>query len=277
MLAVVSVLRISLVAVPALRRVEPARTSGPGDGAMTIVCRRCRPARRAAARCAEDPWADPGLQATRIVAAPRDPAAASAARTNRPGRRAGVVLGTLARAEYCAPAAGHDGLHEPGPRAERRRALRRLHDAQPPAGAGADEEEPATAGQRRHDALDGGGDRRRHAADRSHRGAVLAIHQAGDGVGVEAVERARARVDPLGGEPIVPNARRHGAHGSTVCATLADGAARPVRPRGPPPSPAASAGWVSLRAARPPGLGGRAAAARRGAAGRGAGGPPGRP
>src|SRR5207245_39814 len=45
MLAVVSVLRISLVAVPALRRVEPARTSGPGAGAMItfavfLVCRR---------------------------------------------------------------------------------------------------------------------------------------------------------------------------------------------------------------------------------------------
>src|SRR5438093_1532995 len=45
MLAVVSVLRISLVAVPALSRVEPARTSGPGAGAMItfavfLVCRR---------------------------------------------------------------------------------------------------------------------------------------------------------------------------------------------------------------------------------------------
>src|SRR2546430_2131769 len=55
MLAVVSVLRTSFVAVPAFSRVEPARTSGPVAGAMT------RPRRRA-------PWA---LQATRIVAAPR--------------------------------------------------------------------------------------------------------------------------------------------------------------------------------------------------------------
>src|SRR5207249_11825627 len=34
MAAVVSVLRTSLVAVPALSRVEPASTSGPGAGAM---------------------------------------------------------------------------------------------------------------------------------------------------------------------------------------------------------------------------------------------------
>src|SRR5437667_417262 len=45
MLAVVSVWRISLLAVPALSRVEPARTSGPGAGAMItfavfLVCRR---------------------------------------------------------------------------------------------------------------------------------------------------------------------------------------------------------------------------------------------
>src|SRR5207245_11099269 len=60
MLAVVSVLSTSLVAVPALSRVEPARTSGPGAGAMTTFALTPRarlhvtitvraPARRAAA------------------------------------------------------------------------------------------------------------------------------------------------------------------------------------------------------------------------------------
>src|SRR2546429_46103 len=39
MLAVVSVLRTSLVAVPALSRVEPASTSGPGAGATSTSAR----------------------------------------------------------------------------------------------------------------------------------------------------------------------------------------------------------------------------------------------
>ena len=60
MLAVVSVLRTSFVAVPAFRRVEPASTSGPGASAMTT-----RPRRRSAV----------GVHATRMVAAPRARAA----------------------------------------------------------------------------------------------------------------------------------------------------------------------------------------------------------
>src|SRR5947207_12777067 len=68
MLAVVSVLRTSLVAVPALSRVEPASTSGPVAGATTTSAR--------------EPRAVVGLHATSTVRAPRRRAAASAARTN---------------------------------------------------------------------------------------------------------------------------------------------------------------------------------------------------
>src|SRR5260370_1367735 len=73
MLAVVSVLRTSFVAVPALSRVEPARTSGPVAGAMTTVAPDARPARR------RRTW---GLHATSTVAAPRRRASASASATN---------------------------------------------------------------------------------------------------------------------------------------------------------------------------------------------------
>src|SRR2546430_2510929 len=105
MLAVVSVLRISLVAVPALRRVEPARTSGPGAGAMItfavfLVCRRdafagppapdgllkralaglhdtstvFAPARRAAARAPCTNGVTPLAETPTTTSAPRTPA-----------------------------------------------------------------------------------------------------------------------------------------------------------------------------------------------------------
>src|SRR2546428_523236 len=57
MVAVVRVLRTSFVAVPALSRVEPASTSGPGAGAMTTSARASR--------------VGGGLQATSTVRAPR--------------------------------------------------------------------------------------------------------------------------------------------------------------------------------------------------------------
>src|SRR5207247_1459518 len=156
MLAVVSVLRISLVAVPALSRVEPARTSGPGAGAMItfavfLVCRR-------------DAFAGPpapdglpkraraGLHDTSTVFAPARRAAARAPCTN------GVT-----------PLA----------------------------------ETPSTT-----------------SPARAHRARVLAIHQRRDAAGVETVEARARAVGPLGGEPLVAEAARHGAHGITGCATI---------------------------------------------------------
>src|SRR5207245_2742936 len=73
MVAVVRVLRTSFVAVPALSRVEPASTSGPGAGAMTTSARASR--------------VGGGLQATSTVRAPRagtdeEEAPASAQRRN---------------------------------------------------------------------------------------------------------------------------------------------------------------------------------------------------
>ncbi len=67
MAAVVIALSTALVADPALRRVEPVRTSGPVAIAMTMSAAFPRPARR--------------TQVTSTVRAPRSRAVASAPRT----------------------------------------------------------------------------------------------------------------------------------------------------------------------------------------------------
>src|SRR5262249_57729482 len=82
MLAVVSVLSTSLVAVPALSRVDPASTSGPGAGAITtsiqvFVRRRDAPAPEGLPR-----GRPAALQVTSTVFAPRPRAAVNAPRTN---------------------------------------------------------------------------------------------------------------------------------------------------------------------------------------------------
>src|SRR5262245_2814602 len=82
MLAVVSVLRTSLVAVPALSRVEPARTSGPGAGEMTTSIEpRARSAEDWRLREGRRDEAPVELHVTSTVLAPARRAAASAALT----------------------------------------------------------------------------------------------------------------------------------------------------------------------------------------------------
>src|SRR5262245_42145223 len=138
MLAVVSVLSTSLVAVPALRRVDPATTSGPGSSA-TVIVPRGTPSR--AAR---------GLHATSTVAAPARRAAASAPRTN--GVTALAETPTTASPSRTrartARAARHDRLDQSRRSAEGRRALCSLEHAEPSARAGADEKEAAAMRQR---------------------------------------------------------------------------------------------------------------------------------
>src|SRR5215471_10499889 len=82
MLAVVSVLRTSLVAVPAFSRVDPARTSGPGAGEITTSALRPRRGDRSRALDARGDDARRELHVTSTVLAPTPGAAASAARTN---------------------------------------------------------------------------------------------------------------------------------------------------------------------------------------------------
>src|SRR5438874_2369351 len=224
MLAVVSVLSTSLVAVPALSRVEPARTSGPGAGAMTTFALTPRarlhvtitvraPARRAAASPPRTSGVTPRADTPPTTSPAR-------ARPHGAGARIRVVLGPLARAEDGGAAAGHDPLHAARRRAERRRALRGLEHTEPAAGAGADEDQPAAGGEGGDDQIDGGGDLTRDAPDRAHGARVLAIHQRGDAAGVEKVQARGRAVGALGGEPLIAEAARHGAHGITGCATI---------------------------------------------------------
>src|SRR3989442_986406 len=138
MVAVVRVLRTSFVAVPALSRVEPASTSGPGAGAMTTSARASR--------------VGGGLQATSTVRAPRRRAVASAARTNgvtplaetptttSPGRtRAAPARWRAARSEFAKASRSHAttiwrDAHRPiRPRGPRPRAART--PPRPPRGA----------------------------------------------------------------------------------------------------------------------------------------------
>src|SRR5262249_6405846 len=83
MLAVVSVFRTSLVAVPAFSRVDPVRTSGPGAGEI-MTSTALRPRRGDASR-ALDARGDGSrleLHVTSTVLAPTPRAAASALFTN---------------------------------------------------------------------------------------------------------------------------------------------------------------------------------------------------
>src|SRR4249919_2100775 len=110
--AVVSMFSTILVAVPALRRVEPAMTSGPTAGAMVRSTKVC------SSVC--------GSQVTKTTREPACRPRVSAPRT-----------------EDRVLAAGHDGLDEEGIGAEGGRHLRRFEHAEPPARAGADEHHPA--------------------------------------------------------------------------------------------------------------------------------------
>src|SRR5437660_5252647 len=126
MLAVVSVLSTSLVAVPALSRVEPARTSGPGVGAMTTFALTPRarlhvtitvraPARRAAA-------SPPRTNGVTPLA--DTPTTTSPARARPHGARARTraALAPPARAQDGGAPAAPDPLRAPLRRAARRRA-----------------------------------------------------------------------------------------------------------------------------------------------------------
>ena len=160
--AVVSMLRTSLVAVPALSRVEPAMTSGPTAGAIVRSTNVCSSVR--------------GSHVTKMIFAlglARARQAAAHVRRHAAGRHADddvllrrlepldraravlvAVLGAFLRVEERVLAAGHDGLNRVGVGAERRRHLRRLDDAEPSAGAGADEDDAAALAQRLDDDVD---------------------------------------------------------------------------------------------------------------------------
>ena len=145
--AVVSMLRTSFVALAAFSRVDPAMTSGPTPSAMVRSTNVCSSA--------------PGSQVTKMMRAPAFRAAASPPRTNgviplaetptktsrlvgpqprdRPGPRVVAVLRALAGLEPRRLAAGHDALHELRRRAEGGGHFGGFEHAEAAAGARADE------------------------------------------------------------------------------------------------------------------------------------------
>src|SRR3990172_8947210 len=134
MAAVVIAFSTALVAEPALRRVEPVRTSGPVGTTTVTSASLARPG--------------PGVQVRRTVAAPRARAARSAAAEPRPFAPAaiGAVLRALVGAEDGLAPSRHHRADALGVGAKGRGALRRLQDAQAAGGAGAEEDDVAAAG-----------------------------------------------------------------------------------------------------------------------------------
>ncbi len=107
---VVSVLRTSLVAVPAFMRVEPARTSGPGTGLMTTSAR--------------SNFRASGAQVTKIVAAPTCLARSIAPRTNGASPQAEIPTTTsrglsLLRSSARAPASASSSAPSTARRSDR--------------------------------------------------------------------------------------------------------------------------------------------------------------
>ena len=161
-------LSTSFCAVPAFRRVDPATTSGPTSGVMAISTARAS--------------SESGVQLIPTVTAPMRRASATAPSTYgvRPlaamptstsrgaepvGRQVAdadgrIVFGGFGRAAEGRFAARDDALHHVRRHAEGGRTFRGIQHAQPPAGAGADVEEPSAALEGRddgiHRARDGG-------------------------------------------------------------------------------------------------------------------------
>ena len=215
--AVVSMLRTILVAVPALRRVEPAMTSGPTAGAIVRSTNVCSSVR--------------GSQVTKMIFEPARRARVSAPRTNgvmpladtpmttsflvglqavdRARAFFVVVLDAFLGVQERVLAAGHDRLHQIRAGAEGRRHLRRLEDAEPAAGAGADEDDAAALAQRLRDDVDADGDALLLALHRREHLAVLVQHALDDVGGGELVDGERGGVDGFGGKRLPLRADRH--------------------------------------------------------------------
>ena len=201
-------LRTILVAVPALRRVEPAMISGPdrrGDGevdeGLQLVARIAGHEHHARAglagagqraaherRHAAGRDADDDVLLGRVE--PRDGAGAFFV----------VVFGAFLGADDGVLAAGHDALHQQRVGAEGRRHLGRLDDAQPAAGAGADEHQAAALAQGLGAHV---GAERDAVALLLHRGehaAVFGQHEVDNAAGVELVDVQRSGVNGFGGK-----------------------------------------------------------------------------
>ena len=201
-------LSTSLVAVPALSRVEPAMISGPTAG--------------------RDRQIDEGLQLVARIAGHEHDARAGLAgagqraaheRRHAAGRHADddvllgrieardrpraflvVVFGAFLGADDGVLAAGHDALDQLGTGAEGRRHLGGLDDAEAAAGAGADEDDAPALAQRLRAHVGAERDAIALLLDGRQHAAVLGEHQVDDAAGVELVDGEGSGIDGLGGE-----------------------------------------------------------------------------
>ena len=206
-------LRVILVAVPALRRVEPAITSGPvaqRDHHVGDAARRRR-------------WAAPGAGDEHGAGRARKWAYSSAARDERRHARGGDAADrrpwgrpppgacaarpraalssapSTARVRACGPA-GDDRHHQRRRDAEGGHALGRVQRAEAARGAGADVDQAPAGGQPVGHQPGGLGDLRRLAAHRLHGVRLLLHHQLDHLLGGQGVQQLGARVHRLGGQ-----------------------------------------------------------------------------
>ena len=199
------------MAVPALSRVEPAMTSGTDGRSDGQIDERLQLGSRIA-RHEDD------LRA-RLAGARQ---AATDIRRHAAGRHADddvllgrlqpldraravlvAVLGAFLRVEERGLAAGHHRLNRVRVGPERRRHLRRLDDAQPSAGAGADEDHAPALAQRFDDDVDADGDARLLALNRREHFAIVVQHQLDDVGRRRLVDAERRGIDGFGGELLI--------------------------------------------------------------------------
>ncbi|KEF18881.1 hypothetical protein DF18_20975 [Streptomyces rimosus] len=221
-----SMLRTSFCAVPAFRRVDPVRSSGPTTTSM--------PWSAAAAS------AEPALQDRPMVSAPRAARACSTApiaygvrhrggdaddrvvagqaeRVQVGGGQVRAVLGALDGGDHGGGAA-RDQAHDLGRvGVEGGRALARVQHAEAPGRAGARVDQPPAAGHPLGGGVDGGGDRGELVGDGGGDGGVLAVHRAGDLQGGQPVDLGQVGPEGFGGQRVQlraqPGVLGGGGHG----------------------------------------------------------------
>ena len=189
-------LRTILVAVPALRRVEPAMISGPTAGRDGEIDERLQLVARIAGH-EHDPRAGLAGAGQRAADEWRHAAGRHAdhhilLRRIEAGDGARAFFVIVFRAFFGADdglgAAGHDALHQLGIGAEGRGHLGGLDNAEAARGAGADEDDPAALAERLRAHVGAKRDAVAFLLNRRDHAAVFGEHQIHNAAGVELVD-----------------------------------------------------------------------------------------